>query len=158
MITTKDNIRADEVEQNEPTLVRLGRRMIKVRITNNTVARRFDRYTAEAEMSYNEAGTQLTLNMNNNRDLVPKCVSLIILHSWFKVTFFHWIYWRYLDRHYSQAELGEPLQAGLSLGEGRHLLKNLLFLQDNSQMIRKMTQGIIRNTIAAPKSEPETTL
>ena len=154
MITTKDNIRLQQIEQNEADTVMLGTRQIKIRMMNNAVAERFDRYVAEAEISYSEDRKDLIVNMAKNRTLVPKCVSLIILHSWFKVTFFHWMYWRYLDRHYSQAELGEPLRAGMNMGESLKFFESLVFLQDNSQMIQRATKGIIRNTIAAPKSEP----
>jgi len=156
MITTKDNVRIQRVEQNEAEPVMLGRRRIKVRMMNNAIAERFDRYVAEAEISYSEDRKDLIVNMANNRKLVPKCVSLIVLHSWFKVTFFHWMYWRYLDRHYSQAELGEPLRAGMNMGESMKFFESLVFLQVNSQMIQKATRGIIRNTIAGQKSDQET--
>lgn len=155
MRTTKTNLRNQDLEDNAPLKVMLRNKEISVRMMNNAVARRFDVYTAKCEISYDEDKKQLFVKMNGNRDLAPKCVSLIILRSWFKVTFFHWIYWRYLDKHYSQVELSIPLKAGLSLGESNALLTNLLCLQDNSQMIQKATQGIIRNTIAAPASAQE---
>lgn len=156
MITTKDNLRIQKIEQNEAEPIMLGTKKVRIRMMNNAVAERFDRYVAEAEISYSEDKKDLIVNMTKNRSLIPKCVSLIILHSWFKVTFFHWMYWRYLDRHYSQAELGEPLRAGMSMGESMKFFESLVFLQDNSQMIQKATRGIIRNTVAAPNSGQET--
>jgi hypothetical protein len=154
MATTKDNLLLQQIENNDLVITSLGSKKIKIRRLGNSIAAKFDKYTAEAEISYTENG--LLINMSNNRKLVPKCVSLLILHGWLKVHLFHWIYWRYLDIKYTQKELGEPLKGGLSMGEYNGLLTNLVCLQDNSQIIQRATKGLIRNTVLAQNSEVET--
>ena len=154
MASTKDNLQLQQIENNDLVISQLGNKKIKIRRLNNAVAAKFDKYTAEAEISYTENG--LLINMSNNRKLVPKCVSLLILHGWLKVHLFHWIYWRYLNIKYTQKELGEPLIGGLGLGEYNSLLKNILCLQDNSSIIQKVAKGLIRNTVLEQKSEAET--
>lgn len=154
MATTKDNLQIQQIESNDHIEVMLGNKKIKIKRLVNAIAEKFDRYTAEAEISYSENG--LLVNMSNNRKLVPKCVSLLVLHSWIKVKLFHWAYWRWLHLKYTQGELSPVLEAGLSLGEYNWLLKNLVCLQDNSQIIQKATKGIIRNIIQGQKSAAET--
>ena len=154
MATTKDNLQIQQIESNDHIEVMLGKKKIKIKRLVNAIAEKFDRYTAEAEISYSEKG--LIVNMSNNRKLVPKCVSLLVLHSWIKVKLFHWIYWRWLHIKYEQAELSSVLEAGLSMGEFNWLLKNLVCLQDNSQIIQKATKGIIRNMLQGQKSAAET--
>jgi hypothetical protein len=150
MATTKDKLLLQEIDRNEKISVRLGEREIKIRRLTNAVAERFDKYTAEAEMSYKDG--ELLLNMGKNRKLIPKSVSLIILGSWLKVTLFHWIYWRWLHIHYDQSELGTVLREGISMGECNALCLNLLYLQDNNRIIQRATTGTIRNTMEEQKS------
>lgn len=154
MATTKDKAMLQDIEENRKVETILGTKRIKIRRLVNAVAKKFDRYTAEAEMSYSNG--DLLLNMGKNRDLIPKAVSLIILGTWLKVKLFHWIYWRHLSRKYDTIELSVVLKAGLDMGEYNGLLISLAYLQDNSQIIQKTTKGIIRNILQEQNSEAET--
>lgn len=154
MATTKDKMLLEDIEHNRRKIVTLGSRQIKIRRLVNAVAKRFDRLTAEAEVSYK--GGELLINMNKNRDLVAKSASLIILGSWLKVTFFYWIHWRILNAKYNTQELGGVIKEGLDMGEYRDCLSALLCLQDNSSIIKKMARGTIRSIMAEQSSDAET--
>lgn len=161
MATTKDNLLLQDIEQNRKKITMLGTKEIKIRRLVNAVAKKFDRYTAEAEMSYKDG--EVLMNMTKNRDLVPKSVSLIILGTKIKVMLFHWIYWRILSNKYDTVELSRVLKDGLDMGEYNGLLVSLAYLQDNSSIIQKATKGIIRsmmeeqNSGAATQSSPNST-
>ena len=154
MATTKDNLLLEDIEQNRKKVTVLGRKEIKIRRLVIGVAKRFDRMTAEAEMSYGNG--ELLMNLSKNRDLIPKAVSLIILGTWLKVTLFHWIYWRILSHKYDSVELSRVLKDGLDMGEHNGLLTALAYLQDNSSIIQKATKGTIRNILAEQNSEGAT--
>lgn len=156
-IDTKAHIALDNIDKRVPKELVVDGKHYAISMMNNAVAERFDRYIAKAEVQYSKDQGLLFLNMSNNRKLVPKCVSLLLLHSWFKVKFFHWWHWRMLHITKTQAHLGKILEEGLSLGESNILLKNLLYLQDNCKMIRMMSETNIRSMIAEQKSEQETT-
>lgn len=49
--------------------------------------------------------TNAILTCKNEDELSAQCASLVILNSYWKIFFFHWIYWRYLWRKYSDEEL-----------------------------------------------------
>lgn len=150
MATTKDNLLLEDIERNRKKVVMLGDKQIKIRRLVNAVAKRFDRLTAEAEISYKDG--ELILNMGRNRDLIAKSASLVMLGSWFKVTFFHWIHWRIINAKYSTQELGGVIKEGLDMGEYRDCLDALLCLQDNSSIIKRMATETIRNIMAEQRS------
>jgi hypothetical protein len=154
MATTKDKMLLQDIEQNRKKVTILGTKEIKIRRLVNAVAKKFDRYTAEAEMSYKDG--EVLLNMTKNRNLIPKSVSLIILGSWLRVSLFHWIHWRILDKKYDTVELSRVLKDGLDMGEYNGLLISLAYLQDNSSIIQKATRGIIRNMMGEQNSEGAT--
>lgn len=147
MATTKSNIRLDQIENNEPLVVRFGNRSVRVRMMTNAVAKRFERYISQCEINYSADAKTRIVNMSENRELVPKCVSLLILHNWIRVKLFHWIYWRILDGNYNQKQMGAVLDAGFSLGEYNEFVKNSLCLQDNNQMSEEMSKATIRNIV-----------
>lgn len=154
MATTKDNLLLQDIEQNRKKVTVLGTKEIKIRRLVNAVAKKFDQYTAEAEMSYKDG--EVLMNMTKNRDLVPKSVSLIILGTKIKVMLFHWIHWRILSNKYDTVELSRVLKDGLDMGEYNGLLISLAYLQDNSQIIQKATKGIIRNMMEEQNSAAAT--
>lgn len=51
--------------------------------------------------------THVILTCDKEDELSAKCASLVLLNSYWKVFFFHWIYWRYLWLRYSDEELLE---------------------------------------------------
>lgn len=51
--------------------------------------------------------TNAIMTCKNEDELSAKCASLVLLNSYWKIKLFHWIYWRYLWRKYSDEELLE---------------------------------------------------
>lgn len=147
MITTENNFDIFRIDKNMPTEIPLGRKMIKVRPQTNAVAERMDCYITKAELSLSEDSTQMLVNMSRNRALIPKCLSLIILHSWIKVTLFHWIYWRYLHRRYSMNDMALTLERAQLLSDAGSFFVSTASLQANCRMIQRMSE--VNTTITA---------
>lgn len=51
--------------------------------------------------------TDTILTCKNEDELSARCASLVLLNGYWKIKLFHWIYWRYLWRKYSDEELFE---------------------------------------------------
>ena len=51
--------------------------------------------------------THVIMTCKNEDELSDKCASLVLLNNYWTVFFFHWIYWRYLWRKYTDEELLE---------------------------------------------------
>lgn len=51
--------------------------------------------------------SNVILTCKKEDELSARCASLVLLNSYWKIFFFHWIYWRYLWGKYSDEELLE---------------------------------------------------
>lgn len=140
MITTKDNLDVLNVDSNGAYAVKLGDSIKRIKSMNNAVAEKCDKLVAAAEISYSDDKKDLLINMSKNRKLIPKCLSLMILHSWFRVTFIHWIHWRILHRRYSMSEMSEAVKECMGLSDVSPFYSVLAALQGSSRMIQKMSE------------------
>lgn len=145
-------LKLDDLEQNTRKTVILGGKKYKIKAMCNYVAEKRDRYTAKAQLSFNEDGSKVITHMATNRKLVPKCLSLMLLGSFFKVFLFHWFYWRYLNVKYSQEEMVPILQSCEEMNNIGFFLSNLASLQASTRMIEKMTRTDSTNIIQELRS------
>lgn len=153
MASTTANFALEELEQGNPKTQKLLDKVYKLRPMVNGVARRMDRYSTKAHLSYSEDNSQLLWNMTGNRSLVPKCLSLMLLGTWFRVTFFHWVYWRYLNWFYSQQDMYAVLTQCFNTNNIGFFLNNLTLIMANNQLIERTAKANIINT--SPKQKPE---
>lgn len=157
MASTQAHYALDQLEHGEAQVTKLLNKVYKLKPMVNAVARRIDKYSTGADLSYSDDASKLMVNMSTNRKLVPKCLSLMLLHGWFKVTFFHWFYWRYLDRHYSQQDMSVLLTKCFEINNIGFFLSNIGLIFVNNQMIEKIAKANILTTGVVPGLEAETT-
>lgn len=141
-ITTNDNLGMDKLERNEPKVFTLGRKKYKLKRMNNAVSARVDRLVAERESSLSVSSDKrdLLINLSKNRTLVPKTLALMILHSWAKVTFFYWIYWRYLNYKYSMNDMLSIYNALNQYDDVTDFFYFTASLQSRNRMIKRMSE------------------
>lgn len=152
MASTQANWLLDRLENNKGTKIIARGKAYNIKPMCNAVAERMDRYTTKVSM-----GQEISITLSDSRSVVPKCLSLMLLHGWIKVTFFHWIYWRYIHRTYSQQEMTELLAKCFEVNSLAFFLTNMAYLQANSQMIEKITKVNSSTIIQELKLEEETT-
>ena len=152
MASTQANWLLDRLENNKGTKIQAWGKIYNIKPMCNAVAERMDRYTTKVSM-----GKEMIVTLSDSRRVVPKCLSLMLLHGWFKVTFFHQIYWRYLHRKHSQQEMTEILAKCFEVNSLAFFLTNMAYLQANSQMIEKITKVNSSTIIQELKSEEEMT-
>lgn len=142
MATTKDSLLLDAVERNAAKIITLGKKKFKIRPMTNAVSARVDRLVAQRSEELKPADNpkELLLNLSKNRSLIPKCLSLMILHSWFKVTFFHWFYWRWLHATYNISEMLDVYQKVNEMNSIQDFFYFSASLQENNQFIRRMSE------------------
>lgn len=155
MVTTETNLRLDDLDKDSGLEITVGRKKYRIKHLKNSVAERLDRYIAKGEVEYSDDKGVLLANMSKNRKLVPKCLSLMILGSFFKVMFFHWIYWRYLHIFKSQAEMQKVLEPAFEMNDVGFFFQNMVSLQANSRMIQKMAKTSTITIARKQDSAPE---
>lgn len=156
MITTKDNIILDELDQNKPIVIRIRNKKFKIRAMGSAIADRFDRYASAAYVEREENGNP-RFNFSNDRSLACKCVSLMVLHGFLRVTLFHQLHWRVLYKKYNQQEIGAMMDACMQRWDASFFLKNMLCLEQNSRMITRIKTQSSASIVAELKLEQETT-
>lgn len=141
-ITTNDNLGMDKLERNEPKVFTLGKKKYKLKRMNNAVSARVDRLVAEREscLSVSSDKRDLLINLSKNRTLIPKTLALMILHSWVKVTFFYWIYWRYLNYKYSMNDMLSIYNALNQYDDVTDFFYFTASLQSRNRMIKRMSE------------------
>ena len=158
MATTKDSLLLDAVERNAAKTITLGKKKFKIRPMTNAVSARVDRLVAQRSEELKPADNpkELLLNLSKNRSLIPKCLSLMILHSWFKVTFFHWFYWRWLHFMYTMEEMAIVYQQFNSVSDINAFFLCSVYLHENNQFIKRMSEVNTKTMRQELNSEAET--
>lgn len=156
MASTKTNIELDELDRNIAPERFINGKRYRIRRISNAVAERMDRYVAKSRLSQSEEPGMLMANMAGNRELVPKCLSLMLLGGLLNIHLFHWIHWRYLHNKLSPEEMCELLNEGLQINSIGFFLTSLGYLQTQSRMIAKMTTTDSTTILQELRSEAET--
>lgn len=109
MTTLETDLRLQNVMDNaaERITVPSGYTFRIKRLTNRPatiIGRLITKGHIAAERTEEGDFVNMAINMNNNRELLPKVASIAILHSPLKIFFFHWIYWRYLNQILDQRD------------------------------------------------------
>ena len=93
--------------------------------------------------------TNTILTCKQEDELSAKCASYVILNSYWKILLFHWIYWRYLWRKYSDEELLEIFMVAKKKVDfqTRAYFTNTIYLIGMKDTVMTMTRKEAERTI-----------
>lgn len=93
--------------------------------------------------------THAIMTCEKEDELSAKCASLVLLNSYWKIFFFHWIYWRYLWRKYSDEELLEIFVIAKKKvdSQTRAYFTNTIYLIGMKDTIMTMTKKEAERTL-----------
>lgn len=93
--------------------------------------------------------THVIMTCKEEDELSAKCASLVLLNSYWKVFFFHWVYWRYLWRKYSDDELLEVFLVAKKKvdSQTRAYFTNTIYLIGMKDTIMTMTKKEAERTL-----------
>ena len=93
--------------------------------------------------------THAIMTCEKEDELSAKCASLVLLNSYWKIFFFHWIYWRYLWRKYSDEELLEIFVIAKKKvdSQTRAYFTNTIYLIGMKDTIMTMTKKEAEHTL-----------
>jgi hypothetical protein len=86
--------------------------------------------------------THTIMTCKNEDELSAKCASLLLLNGYWKIFFFHWVYWRYLWRKYTDEELLEIFMVAKKKvdSQTQAYFTNTIFLIGMKDTIMTMTK------------------
>jgi hypothetical protein len=93
--------------------------------------------------------THVIMTCKKEDELSAKCASLVLLNNYWKIFFFHWLYWRYLWFKYSDDELlGVFLVAKKKVdSQTRAYFTNTIYLIGMKDTIMTMTKKEAERTL-----------
>jgi len=89
------------------------------------------------------------LTCKKEDELSARCASLVLLNGYWKIFFFHWFYWRYLWRKYSDEELLEVFLIAKKKvdSQTRAYLTNTIYLIGMKDTVMTMTRKEAERTL-----------
>jgi hypothetical protein len=93
--------------------------------------------------------THTIMTCKNEDELSAKCASLLLLNGYWKIFFFHWVYWRYLWRKYTDEELLEIFMVAKKKvdSQTQAYFTNTIFLIGMKDTIMTMTRKEAEHTL-----------
>lgn len=93
--------------------------------------------------------SNVILTCKKEDELSARCASLVLLNSYWKIFFFHWIYWRYLWRKYSDEELLEVFMIAKKKvdSQTRAYFTNTIYLIGMKDTMMTMTRKEAERTL-----------
>ncbi|WAX17114.1 hypothetical protein PF672P1_00056 [Parabacteroides phage PF672P1] len=134
-----------DINENAPVEFDVMGKKYRISHLCNWVSWKMAKYIIKADLLRTEDKEQMFVSFDQNRKLVPKCISLMILKSPVKVALFHWIHWRYLHVFMSQHEYNIILEKILNNTDIRFFFRNMALLQANNDLETEMTMESTKN-------------
>lgn len=99
--------------------------------------------------------TNTILTCKHEDELTARCASLVLLNNYWKIRLFHWIYWRYLWRKYSDEELFEVTSLAKKKVDlqTQAYLTNTIYLIGMKDTIMTMTREEAERTLQELRQE-----
>lgn len=134
MATLETDLRLQSVIENAAERITLpsGRSFRIKRLTNRPAAiigKLITKGHIAAETTEDGDYVNMSINMNHNRELLPKVASIAILHNPIKIFLFHWIYWRYLNQILDQRDFKALFEYIYGQEEIKDFFFNMAFLR-----------------------------
>lgn len=152
-MNTKAKYLEHELMDNDKIIIHLGNNSYKVKRLTNWVSGKLSKLILKGELSLSDDKKQTLISFDNNRSLVPKCLSIAILGSWWKVLLFHWVYWRILNLKYSQSDYKDAILKVIDFSDIRFFFLNMASLQGLVEYEEKMTNQTTKSIIQNQKSD-----
>lgn len=152
-MNTKAKYLEQELMDNDKIIIHLGNNSYKVKRLTNWVSGKLSKLILKGELLLSDDKKQTLISFDNNRSLAPKCLSIAILGSWWKVLLFHWIYWRFLSMRYSQYDYKDAILKVIDFSDIRFFFLNMASLQGLVEYEEKMTNQTTKNIIQNQKSD-----
>lgn len=144
-----------DIEKNNPVEFILGKKKYRIdRICNWTMSR-IIRSIIHLQKNHIDNMDDVYDSIQD-REIVPKIVSLAILKNPWKVKLFHKIHWKMLDRKYGQADFYPIISSLIGNSDMRFFSQNLVYLHLAAKMETKIAKESITSIAAEQPLGQET--
>ncbi|MEG0560167.1 MAG: hypothetical protein RR513_06590 [Muribaculaceae bacterium] len=157
-LKTKDEatLWLENVSANKSIEAKWGKRVKRV---SNWANGKCDLLVAKIGLKYGMDKQSVTEIMNDNREMIPRYLSYVILHNFIYISLFHWIYWRYINAFWTTKKMLDGLM--IILNDENNNMSDffacMTLIQKNNTMIEMTTKASILSISQKLNSEDVTT-
>jgi len=146
-----------ELIDNDSIFINIGKKTFKCKRLTNWASGKITKLILKGELMLSDDKQQTLVSFNKNRQLAPKCLSLAILGSWWKIKLFHPIFWRWLNYNFTQDQYTKAINKVLDFSDVKFFFLNMASLQGLVEVEQKMTNQTTKSIIQSQKSDQPTT-
>lgn len=144
-----------QIDEGEKLSFKLGSKTYKIARLNNWTMRRINKLIFKLQGKKISTPKDV-YNSDDDRILIPQVISLAILCKPWKIKLFHGLFWRRLDKKYSQTDFEEIIKVLIDNSDMTFFSKNLASLHMAAMMETEITKETITTIAAKLNSEHET--
>jgi hypothetical protein len=139
--TSKEGqLKQHEIRYDVPFEVYLGSKKYHCRYLKEWVSGQISYLIAKCDPTQSAEVKDVINLMVNRNTLSAKCISMLILGSYWKIKLFHWYFWRYIYRNYSSRELTNALTQVYEALDLSFFFQNSILLDQMNTLRRRMTK------------------
>jgi hypothetical protein len=140
MTSPKAQLLQSNIRYDRPFAVQLGRRTYHCRYLKEWVSGRISYLIADSEPNPEADAREMLRLMRKNNTKTSKCVSLLILGSFWKIILFHWLFWRLIYIRRTGRELNEALVTVYEAMDLSFFFQNTVLLDQMNTLRKRMTK------------------
>ena len=158
MTTKSAQLRQHELKEDIPFIVTLGRKSYKCRYLKEWVSGKISYLIADADPEHEPDAKAMIRLMSKKNTLASKCVSMLILGSYWKIKLFHWYFWRKIYRNNTGRELTEALSIIYEALDLSFFFQNMILLDQMNTLKKRLTKIELKQLSAELQSEKKLVL
>jgi len=158
MTTKSAQLRQHEIKEDIPFEVKLGKKTYKCRYLKEWVSGKISYLIADADPEPEPDAKKTLRLMAKKNTLASKCVSMLILGSYWKIKLFHWYFWRKIYRNNAGRELTEALTTVYEALDLSFFFQNMILLDQMNMLKKRLTKTELKQLSAELQSEKKLAL
>lgn len=147
-----------ELIDDTPFPVRIGSHVFKARYLKSFNQRKISLDIAKALPTTTGDVEELIKLMASKGTLTPKCISRLILSSYWKIKLFHWAFWRWLDYTYDSRHFLGALSVLFNAYGFSFFFQNMVLLTEMNMLMKRLTKTELKQLSQELQSEKKLVL
>lgn len=147
-----------EIREDIPFVVTLGKKQYKCRYLKEWVSGKISYLIAQRDPNPTADAKEMIKLMAKNNTLASKCISMLILGSYWKINLFHWYFWRSIYRNRTSRELTDALTVVYEALDLSFFFQNTILLDQMNMLKKRLTKTELKQLSAELQSEKKLVL
>lgn len=153
MTSKSAQLRQHEIANDIPFMVTLGKKTYPCRYLKEWTSGKISYLIADVDPEPKADAKEMIALMAKRNTLASKCVSMLILGSYWKIKLFHWYFWRSIYRNNTGRELTEALTTVYEALDLSFFFQNSILLDQMNTLRKRLTKTELKQLSQELQSE-----